>query len=78
MMIRGIHVNNAATPYSGVITEVNDTEVTIRITGRLGIMKLPLRAVLGMNHPKAGDEVTFLMSLVEIKSDEFIAEGETL
>jgi len=78
MVVNGINVDNAAKPYSGTITEVNDTEVTIRITGRLGIMKLPLRAVLGMNEPKVGDRVRFLLSLIEIINEELKQEGETI
>ena len=36
LMINGIKVNNEAVLYSGVITDVNETEVTIRITARMG------------------------------------------
>jgi len=76
MMINGIKINNAAVPYCGKITEVNDTEVTIRIAGRMGILKLPLRAVISRNHPQVGEEVRFLMSLIEMKNDGFDEEGE--
>ena len=75
MIIHGIHVNNAATPYTGVITAVNDTEVTIRITARMGILKVPLRAVLSENYPKVGDEVIFCMSLIEMRHDDFSKEA---
>jgi hypothetical protein len=71
MNIHGIHVDNKAVPYSGVITDVNDTEVTIRITARMGILKVPLRAVLSEQYPSVGDEVTFCMSLIEMKNDNF-------
>lgn len=65
--INGIEVNNQAVPYSGEITEVNDTEVTIRITARMGILKVPLRAVLGRAVPRVGDKVTWRMSLIEME-----------
>lgn len=71
MVINGIHVDNKAVPYSGTITEVNDTEVIIRIAARMGILKVPHRAVLSKNYPKVGDKVTFLMSLIEIDSDGY-------
>lgn len=66
LVINGICVNNEAVPYSGVITAVDDTQVTVRITARMGIMKMPLRAVLGKNVPKVGDKVTWKMSLLEL------------
>ncbi|MFR9064331.1 MAG: hypothetical protein ACLVJO_11550 [[Clostridium] scindens] len=52
LMINGIKVNNEAVLYSGVITDVNETEVTIRITARMGIIKMPLRAIPGMRASK--------------------------
>ena len=60
LMINGIKVNNEAVLYSGVITDVNETEVTIRITARMGIIKMPLRAILGNEYPK--------MSLIEMEN----------
>lgn len=71
MVINGINVDNRAVPYTGTITEVNDTEVIIRITARMGIIKVPHRAVISKNYPKVGDKVTFLMSLIEIDSDGY-------
>lgn len=65
LVINGIKVNNEAVPYSGEITEVTDTDVTIRITARMGIIKMPLRAVLGKSRPEVGDKVTWKMSLIE-------------
>lgn len=68
--INGIEVNNVATPYYGEITEVNDMQVTVRIAARMGIIKMPLRAVLGEENPKVGDRVTWKMSLLELESME--------
>ena len=70
MLIKGIHVNNSAVPYTGTITELNDTEFTVRIVGRMGILKLPLRALISKNQPKIGEKVKFLMSLVEVDEQE--------
>ena len=70
MVISGIKVNNEATfSCTGAITNVNDTEVTIRMTSRMGILKVPLRLVISNNYPKEGDKVKFLMSLIEVKND---------
>lgn len=76
MLIKGIQVNNSAIPYTGTITELNDTEFTVRIVGRMGILKLPLRALICKNQPKVGDEVKFLMSLVEMKDDNYEQEEQ--
>ena len=68
LMINGIKVNHEAVLYSGGITDVNETEVTIRITARMGIIKMPLRAILGNEYPKIGDKVTWKMSLIEMEN----------
>jgi len=72
MIIKGIQVNNQAVPYTGVIKEINDTGVTIQITGRLGVMKLPWRQLISNERPKVGDEVKFTMSLIELKNDNYL------
>lgn len=76
MLIKGIQINNAAIPHTGTITELNDTEFTVRIVGRMGILKLPLRALISENYPKVGDEVKFLMSLIEMKNNNYEQEEQ--
>lgn len=71
MVINGINVDNKAVPFSGEITEVNDMQVTIRIAARMGILKVPMRALITKNYPKVGDKVVFKMSLIEMQDDGF-------
>lgn len=75
MLIHGIHVNNEAVPYTGTITEINDTYFYIQITARMGVMKLPLRCLISENNPKVGDSVRFLMSYVEMQNDHYEKEA---
>jgi len=74
MLINGIHINNAAVPYTGVITALNDTEFTVQMTARLGILKLPRRWLICEHDPKVGDEVKLLMSYVEMKNNNYEKE----
>lgn len=74
MLIRGIHVNNEAVPYTGTITELNDTYFYVQITARMGVLKLPLRCLISENSPKVGDKVKFLMSYVEMQDDNYEKE----
>lgn len=71
MILNGINVDNKAVPFKGTITEVNDTEVIIRIAARMGVIKVPHRAVLSKEYPKTGDQVIFLMSLIEDGMEEY-------
>ena len=34
----------------------------------MGIIKVPLRAILGNEYPKIGDKVTWKMSLIEMEN----------
>lgn len=68
-MIKGIEVENRAVSYTGRITAVSDTGITVQITGRLGVMVLPWRQVCSNRNPAIGDEVKFTMSLIELIND---------
>lgn len=74
MLVHGIHVNNQAVPYTGVLTEINDTYFYVQLTARLGVLKLPIRWLISENPPKVGDEVKILMSYVEMADDNYEKE----
>lgn len=74
MLIRGIHVNNAAVPYTGTITAISDGEFVVQISSRMGILKLPSRSLICENQPKVGDRVKFLMSFVELMENNYEKE----
>ncbi|MGM9661960.1 MAG: CBO2463/CBO2479 domain-containing protein [Oscillospiraceae bacterium] len=74
MLIRGIHVNNTAVPYTGVITAVSDGEFVVQISSRMGILKLPSRSLICEKQPKVGDKVKFLMSFIELVENDYERE----
>jgi hypothetical protein len=49
----------------GVITEVNDTCATISITGRLGVITVPLRWIFADSRLEAGQTVEFYFSYMK-------------
>ena len=74
MIIHGIHVNNQAVPYTGTITEINDSHIRIQLTARLGVLTLPIRWMISENTPKVGDKVKLLMSYVEMVDNDYERE----
>lgn len=74
MIINGVHVNNQAVPYRGVISEINDTSIYIELTARLGVLVLPKRWLISENAPKVGDRVKLLMSYVEMEDNNYEKE----
>ncbi len=71
MVVNGIKVDNTAKVHTGIITETDDIGVTIEVAGCMGIIKMPMRGLICKNNPKIGDEVVFLMSLMEMKDDDY-------
>lgn len=71
MIVNGIKIDNAAKVHTGIITQVDDIGVTIEVSARMGIIKMPMRGLICKNIPQVGDEVVFLMSLIEMKDDDY-------
>lgn len=69
MLIKSIQVNNEAVLYTGTIKEITDTGVTIQLTARLGVLKLPWRQIISNRHPEVGDKIKFKMSYIELEDD---------
>lgn len=69
MKIKNININNEAVLYTGTITEITDTGVTIQLTARLGVLKLPWRQIISNRHPEIGDKIKFKMSYIELQND---------
>lgn len=71
MIVNGVNIDNTAKVHTGIISEVDDIGVTIEVAARMGIIKMPMRGLICKNNPKVGDEVVFLMSLIEMKDDNY-------
>lgn len=71
MIVNGINIENTAKVHTGIISKVDDIGVTIEVSGRMGIIKMPMRGLICKNNPKVGDEVVFLMSLIEMRDDDY-------
>lgn len=69
MQIKNITVNNDPILYTGTIKEITGTGVTIQITARLGVLKLPWRQVISNRQPEVGDKIKFKMSYIELEDD---------
>ena len=52
MVINGIKVENVPKVHTGIITKIDDIGVTIEVTGRLGIIYMPMRGLICKNDPK--------------------------
>lgn len=59
---------NEPVPHRGTITAKTDTDVTIQIHGRLGVMTLPIRLILSDKPLELGQSVFFMLSLIEVQN----------
>ncbi|GHU49310.1 hypothetical protein FACS1894127_2230 [Clostridia bacterium] len=50
----------------GIITQVNDTAVTVNVTGRLGVITVPLRWVFTDKPLEQGQAVEFYFSYMNV------------
>ncbi|MGI6308828.1 MAG: CBO2463/CBO2479 domain-containing protein [Dethiobacteria bacterium] len=61
-------IMNEPVPYTGVVAEVTGGGITVRLTGRLGCIRVPWRMVISDNPVKKGEKVHILMSLIEVEN----------
>jgi len=61
--------DDAMRMYEGVITELTGGSITIELSGRLGILKLPLRMVVCERPLAVGQKVRIPMGYAEVLHD---------
>lgn len=59
---------NEPAPYPGEVVEVTGGGITVQLSGRLGVIKVPWRMVVSDNPVKQGDKVRIMMSLIEVEN----------
>lgn len=52
--------------YRGIITEITELSVSIDLTGRMGMMRFPLRMLISDKKPEVGAEIAIYLGYPEV------------